>query len=52
MCEPCEDGPLLAGGTPWRLTGTALDGSVAKVGVEAYRDHLGRQIVLITIMDG
>jgi len=34
------------------VTGTALDGTTAKVGVEAYKDHLGNQITLITIMDG
>lgn len=43
---------MLAGGTSWRVTGIALDGTFAKVGVEAYRDHLGRQIILLTIMDG
>ncbi len=52
VCEPYPDGVPLAGGTSWRVTGLALDGTAAKVGVEAYRDHLGRQIILITIMDG
>lgn len=51
-CTEYTDATLLAGGTAWRVTGTALDGSNAKVGVEAYKDHLGKQIILITIMDG
>jgi hypothetical protein len=45
------DGTPLADGTCWRVTGTALDGTGAKIGVEAFRDHLGRQVILITIMD-
>ncbi len=51
-CERYLDGTPLARGTCWRVTGTALDGSVARLGVEAYKDHLGKQIILITIMDG
>src|SRR5690349_2753952 len=50
-CAAYPDATLLAGGTSWRVTGTALDGTTAKVGVEAYKDHLGKQIILITIMD-
>jgi hypothetical protein len=51
-CAEYPDATILAGGTAWRVTGTALDATTAKVGVEAYRDHLGKQIILITIMDG
>ena len=51
-CDVYPDATLLAGGTAWRVTGTALDATTAKVGVEAYKDHLGKQIILITIMDG
>lgn len=51
-CSEYPDATILAGGTSWRVTGTALDGTTAKVGVEAYKDHLGKQIILITIMDG
>lgn len=51
-CAEYPDATILAGGTTWRVTGTALDGTTAKVGVEAYKDHLGKQIILITIMDG
>jgi hypothetical protein len=50
-CEPYDDGKPLAGGTCWRVGGTALDGMEAKLGVEAFRDHLGRQVIVITIMD-
>lgn len=50
-CAEYLGAPILTGGTPWRVTGTALDGTTAKVGVEAYKDHLGKQIILITIMD-
>lgn len=50
-CEFYVDGTPLADGTCWRVTGTALDGTGAKIGVEAFRDHLGRQVILITIMD-
>jgi hypothetical protein len=51
-CTEYPDATLLAAGTAWRVTGTALDGTTAKIGVEAYKDHLGRQIIFITIMDG
>lgn len=51
-CVPHPDGPKLAGGTPWRVTGTDLDGASSKVGVEAYKDHLGKHVILVTIMDG
>jgi hypothetical protein len=50
-CERYAEGTPLASGTCWRLTGTALDGTLAKVGAEAFLDHLGRQVILITIMD-
>jgi len=51
-CAEYLGATILAGGTPWRVTGTALDGTTAKLGVEAYKDHLGKQVILITIMDG
>lgn len=50
-CTRYADATLLAGGTSWRVTGTALDGSMAKLGVEAYKDRLGSSVILITIMD-
>lgn len=51
-CVPYKDGPNLADGTGWRVVGTDLDGNAGKVGVEAYKDHLGKQVILITVMDG
>jgi hypothetical protein len=43
---------IFAGGTAWRVTGLDTDGNVAMVGVEAFRDNLGRRVLLVTIMDG
>ncbi|MFI5298266.1 MAG: hypothetical protein ACHREM_09230 [Polyangiales bacterium] len=51
-CEPYTGQPLRADGTSWRVTGKALDGSTAKLGVEAFLDHLGKRVIFITIMDG
>jgi hypothetical protein len=31
-CAEYPDATLLAGGTPWRVTGIALDGTTSKVG--------------------
>jgi hypothetical protein len=47
-CAEYPDATILAGGTSWRVTGTALDGTMAKVGLGAdhasqnYRDPLLR----------
>lgn len=41
-----------AGGTSWRLIGLDVDGVKTMVGVEAFKDYLGRRVLLITIMDG
>jgi len=51
-CEAYADAPVRAGGTAWRIRGTATDGSAAAIGVEAFKDHLGRRVLLITVMDG
>lgn len=51
-CVAYAGGPNLAGGTGWRVTGTDLDGDPGKVGVEAYKDHLGKWALLITVMEG
>ncbi|MDX2092984.1 MAG: hypothetical protein SFX73_34385 [Kofleriaceae bacterium] len=51
-CIPYADGPVLAGGTTWRVVGTDLDGATAQLGVEAYKDHLGKWVIVVTIMDG
>lgn len=50
-CVSYRDGVNLAGGTCWRVTGTDLDGNPGKVGVEAYKDHLGKWALLITVME-
>ena len=50
-CEPYDAEILLANGTAWRITGTDTDGSEAKLGVEAFEDHLGQRVIIITIMD-
>jgi hypothetical protein len=52
QCLEYKDGPNLANGTGWRVCGVDLDGTPGKVGVEAYKDHLGKQVILITVMDG
>ncbi len=49
-CVPYEPerGPL-AGGTSWRITGTDLSDETTSIGVEAFLDHLGRRVLLITV---
>lgn len=49
QADPAER--LLAGGTSWRLTGQATDGTEAMVGAEAFQDQLGKRVIVITIMD-
>ena len=51
-CEPYIDHAPQAGGTGWRIFGNDSDGEPAMLGVEAYRDNMGRRVLLITIMDG
>lgn len=48
-CAPYADGTPLAGGTCWRIVGPDLDGEETTVGVEAFEDHLGRRVLLITV---
>src|SRR5580704_8454808 len=38
------------GGTNWRLVGPDVDGDDLTVAVEAFRDHLGKRALLITVM--
>jgi hypothetical protein len=38
-----------AGGTNWRVVGTDTDGDETTVGVEAFADHLGRRIIVVTV---
>ena len=48
-CLPYLQGKPTQDGTCWRVTGpTYQDGDVA-VGVEAFKDHLGKRIVLCTV---
>jgi hypothetical protein len=51
-CESYDAPRTFAGGTAWRVTGTDLKEAEAMVGVEAFKDHLGRRVLLVTIMDG
>lgn len=39
----------LAGGTCWRLWGPDLEGTETGVGFEAFQDHLGRRLLLMTV---
>jgi hypothetical protein len=51
-CDSFTPERIFAGGTAWRVTGLDTDGDVAMLGVEAFRDNLGRRVLLVTIMDG
>jgi hypothetical protein len=46
-CKP-SDRPPTCGGTSWLLIGTDLEGDELSVAVEAFADHLGRRILLVT----
>ena len=50
VCSPYPEAEILAGGTCWRVLGKDSDGDVAALGVEAFRDSFGRQVLLITII--
>jgi hypothetical protein len=50
-CEPYPEAKILAGGTSWRVFGRDSDGDPAALGVEAFLDSFGRQVLLITIME-
>jgi hypothetical protein len=39
----------LAGGTSWRVMGKDHQGAEISVGLEAFVDHLGRRVLLITV---
>ena len=47
-CAPYARVPL-ADGTCWRLWGFDLDGEETAIGFEAFKDHLGRRILLMTV---
>jgi hypothetical protein len=42
--------PLNEGGTSWRLNGTDTTGEETKLGFEAFRNHLGKRVLLVTVM--
>jgi hypothetical protein len=44
-----QDAQPKSGGTCWRITGPSLDEIETRLGVEIYRDHLGRGVVVITV---
>jgi hypothetical protein len=41
-----------AGGTTWRVWGLDFDGIATGIGVETFADHLGRRVLLITLLGG
>jgi len=47
--EPYVGGAAKMGGSQWRLQGVDLDGVELGVGVEAFLDHLGRRVLLLTV---
>lgn len=51
-CVSYESAVTHRDGTPWRVFGSDASGDAAMLGVEAYRDHLGERVLLLTIMDG
>jgi hypothetical protein len=50
-CESYPEAKLLANGTSWRVLGQDSNGDMAALGVEAFLDNFGRQVLLITIME-
>ena len=50
VCTAYVAARTFAGGTSWRLTGIDTDDREAQIGVEAFVDHLGRRVLLLTIM--
>ena len=50
-CAPYPEAKLLANGTSWRVLGQDSNGDMAALGVEAFLDSFGRQVLLITIME-
>jgi hypothetical protein len=44
-----SDRPPTCGGTCWLLVGTDVEGDDLSVAVEAFADHLGRRILLVTV---
>jgi hypothetical protein len=50
-CAPYTEAAILAGGTAWRVLGRDSDRAPVALGVEAFMDSFGRQVLLITIME-
>lgn len=49
-CVPyVADRPPLTSGTSWRITGPDHDGELTSVGFEAFVDHLGQRILIVTV---
>ena len=48
-CMEYEGRSPRAGGTNWRVVGRDTDGEETTVGVEAFEDHLGRRIIIVTV---
>lgn len=48
-CASYPDGTPRAEGTCWRLWGPDTEGEETTVGFEAFQDHLGRRILLLTV---
>jgi hypothetical protein len=42
--------PPKRGGTSWRITGPDYDGDPLRVGMETYEDHLGKKVLLVTVL--
>jgi hypothetical protein len=50
VCVPyAPDGGAHLEGTSWRILGVDPEGEELAVGVEAFVDHLGRRILLLTV---
>ena len=50
-CVPYAEGIAKCGGTCWRISGLDSGGLPTGIGVEIYRDHLGKVVVMITVLD-
>jgi hypothetical protein len=50
-CEPYVTGTPRHGGTCWRIVGPDIDGTLTGLGVELFRDHLGKVIAVVTLTD-
>jgi len=50
-CVSYPDARSFHDGTSWRIVGQDTDGTTSALGVETFRDHMGRRVLLITVMD-